>query len=143
MCYKKTKTIKIIYFFVCRWDQKFCNVHYTTIFEMINASNFLEIKPLLDLNCKIVAGMIKDKSKEEMRIMFVSLSFPIKIILFCTFLFFFLFYETKRISKMILHQKKKRKLIWKTVGVKNKIENFSKFSYPVILDRNKRLFRVF
>ena len=34
---------------------------------MILAANYLNIKPLLDLTCKTVAGMIKGKTAEEIR----------------------------------------------------------------------------
>jgi S-phase kinase-associated protein 1 len=33
----------------------------------IQASNYLDIKPLLDVGCKTVANMIKGKSPEEIR----------------------------------------------------------------------------
>lgn len=41
------------------WDKEFCNVEQATLFELILAANFLDIKPLLDLTCKTVANMIK------------------------------------------------------------------------------------
>ena len=34
---------------------------------IIKAANYLDIKPLLDLTCKTVANMIKNKSPEEIR----------------------------------------------------------------------------
>lgn len=49
------------------WDKEFCAVDQSTLFEMILAANFLEIKPLLDLTCKTVANMIKGKTPEEIR----------------------------------------------------------------------------
>ncbi|KAL7913012.1 E3 ubiquitin ligase SCF complex, Skp subunit [Trichoderma velutinum] len=49
------------------WDQKFMQVDQEMLFEIILASNFLDIKPLLDVGCKTVANMIKGKSPEEIR----------------------------------------------------------------------------
>jgi len=49
------------------WDKEFCNVDQPTLFEMILAANYLDIKPLLDLTCKTVANMIKGKTPEEIR----------------------------------------------------------------------------
>eukprot|EP01104_Vermistella_antarctica_P003021 TRINITY_DN13196_c0_g1_i1.p1 TRINITY_DN13196_c0_g1~~TRINITY_DN13196_c0_g1_i1.p1 ORF type:complete len:179 (-),score=65.05 TRINITY_DN13196_c0_g1_i1:317-799(-) len=49
------------------WDQEFCKVGQNTLFELIMAANYLDIKPLLDLTCKTVANMIKGKSPEEIR----------------------------------------------------------------------------
>ena len=44
------------------WDQEFCKVDQGTLFELILAANYLDIKPLLDLTCKTVANMIKGLS---------------------------------------------------------------------------------
>ena len=49
------------------WDQEFCKVDQATLFELILAANYLDIKPLLDLTCKTVANMIKGKTPEEIR----------------------------------------------------------------------------
>lgn len=49
------------------WDKKFCDVEQSTLFELILAANFLDIKPLLDVTCKTVANMIKGKTPEEIR----------------------------------------------------------------------------
>eukprot|EP00698_Gefionella_okellyi_P003079 TRINITY_DN12894_c0_g1_i1.p1 TRINITY_DN12894_c0_g1~~TRINITY_DN12894_c0_g1_i1.p1 ORF type:complete len:150 (-),score=37.05 TRINITY_DN12894_c0_g1_i1:40-489(-) len=53
-----------------KWDQDFVKVEQGTLFEMILAANYLDIKPMLDLTCKTVADMIKGKSPEEIRKMF-------------------------------------------------------------------------
>jgi len=52
---------------ICKWDQEFCKVDQATLFELILAANYLDIKPLLDLTCKTVANMIKGKTPEEIR----------------------------------------------------------------------------
>lgn len=49
------------------WDQAFCNVDQPTLFGLILAANYLDIKPLLDLTCKTVALLIKGKTPEEIR----------------------------------------------------------------------------
>ena len=56
--------------FVYPWDAEFCKTDNATIFELILAANFLDIKPLLDLGCKTVATQIKGKTAEEIRQMF-------------------------------------------------------------------------
>ncbi|KAI9365779.1 E3 ubiquitin ligase complex SCF subunit sconC [Pilaira anomala] len=49
------------------WDQKYMDVDQETLFDIILAANYLDIKPLLDVGCKTVANMIKGKSAEEIR----------------------------------------------------------------------------
>jgi len=49
------------------WDQKFMQVDQEMLFEIILAANYLDIKPLLDVGCKTVANMIKNKTPEEIR----------------------------------------------------------------------------
>eukprot|EP01085_Mycamoeba_gemmipara_P003693 Mycagemm_TRINITY_DN10287_c1_g2::TRINITY_DN10287_c1_g2_i1::g.3693::m.3693 type:complete len:160 gc:universal TRINITY_DN10287_c1_g2_i1:114-593(+) len=49
------------------WDLEFCKVDQATLFELILAANYLDIRPLLDLTCKTVANMIKGKTPEEIR----------------------------------------------------------------------------
>jgi S-phase kinase-associated protein 1 len=45
----------------------FVNVEQETLFDLILAANFMDIKPLLDLTCATVASMIKGKTPEEIR----------------------------------------------------------------------------
>jgi len=40
------------------------------LYELVNASNYMDIKPLLNLTCVKLATMIKDKSSEEIRQIF-------------------------------------------------------------------------
>lgn len=52
------------------WNQEFVKVDQATLFELILAANYLDIKSLLDLTCKTVANMIKGKTPEEIRVIF-------------------------------------------------------------------------
>lgn len=52
---------------ISEWDREFILVDQGTLFELILAANYLDIKGLLDLGCKTVANMIKGKSVEEIR----------------------------------------------------------------------------
>ncbi|CAA9988871.1 suppressor of kinetochore protein 1, putative [Plasmodium knowlesi strain H] len=52
---------------VSTWDYDFVNTDKETLYELIEASNYLDIKPLLDLTCGKIASMMKDKTTEEIR----------------------------------------------------------------------------
>ncbi|CAF0959978.1 unnamed protein product, partial [Didymodactylos carnosus] len=52
---------------ISSWDQDFLKVDQGTLFELILAANYLDIKGLLDVTCKTVANMIKGKMPEEIR----------------------------------------------------------------------------
>ena len=49
------------------WDLEFCDVDQPTLFELILAANYLDIRPLLEVTCKTVANMIKNQTPEEIR----------------------------------------------------------------------------
>ncbi|KAL5541267.1 hypothetical protein UlMin_042489 [Ulmus minor] len=49
------------------WDADFFKVDQATLFDLILAANYLNIKSLLDLTCQIVADMIEGKTPEEIR----------------------------------------------------------------------------
>ncbi|KAF5955902.1 hypothetical protein HYC85_008758 [Camellia sinensis] len=49
------------------FDIEFVKVDQGTLFDLILAANYLNIKGLLDLTCQTVADMIKGKTPEEIR----------------------------------------------------------------------------
>merc|ERR1712048_1119795 len=56
---------------VCsEWDANFIEVDQETLFELILAANYMDVKALLDLTCAKVASMIKGKTPEEIRTKF-------------------------------------------------------------------------
>jgi len=57
---------------VCdEWDVKFINeLELDSVFDVINAANYLDIKPLLDLACAKIASEMKGKTAEEIRAKF-------------------------------------------------------------------------
>jgi len=52
---------------IVSWDSDFLKVDQGTLFELILAANYMDIKGLLDVTCKTVANMIKGKTPEEIR----------------------------------------------------------------------------
>ncbi|CAL9248693.1 unnamed protein product [Arabidopsis halleri] len=53
------------------WDAEFMkDLNMETIFNIILAANYLNVKGLLDLTCQTVADHIKDKTPEEVRVIF-------------------------------------------------------------------------
>jgi len=55
---------------ISEWDQMFIATDQEMLFEIVLAANYLDIRPLLDLGCKAISGMIKGKSPEEIRKLF-------------------------------------------------------------------------
>ncbi|KAJ3670467.1 hypothetical protein LUZ60_010791 [Juncus effusus] len=49
------------------WDTEFIKVDLNTLYDLILAANYLNVKGLLDLTCETVANMIKGKNPEEIR----------------------------------------------------------------------------
>jgi len=50
------------------WDKKFCEaLDQKKLFAVILASNFLDVKPLLDVTCLFVALKLKSMTPEEIR----------------------------------------------------------------------------
>ncbi|PIA63018.1 hypothetical protein AQUCO_00200796v1 [Aquilegia coerulea] len=49
------------------WDADFVKVDQATLYDLILAANYLNIKSLLDHTCQTVADMIKGKTPEEIR----------------------------------------------------------------------------
>lgn len=52
---------------VQEWYADFTNVEQDTLFELILAANYMDIKPLLELTCATIASLIKGKTPEEIR----------------------------------------------------------------------------
>ncbi|XP_007221090.1 SKP1-like protein 1A [Prunus persica] len=53
-----------------KWDVEFVKVDQSTMFDLILAANYLNVKSLLDLTCQTVADMINGKTPEEIREIF-------------------------------------------------------------------------
>ncbi|CBI37864.3 unnamed protein product, partial [Vitis vinifera] len=49
------------------WDADFVKVDQATLFDLILAADYLDIKSLSDLTCQTVADMMKGKTAEEIR----------------------------------------------------------------------------
>lgn len=52
------------------WETEFVKVDQGTMFELILAANYLDIKPLMDILCMTVARMIMGKTPEQIRQLF-------------------------------------------------------------------------
>ena len=49
------------------WDREFLKVDQEMMYEIILAANYLNIKPLLDSGCRVVAEMNRGRTPEEIR----------------------------------------------------------------------------
>jgi S-phase kinase-associated protein 1 len=49
------------------WENDFCNIKQEQLFNIILAANYLNIKKLVKLACKVVANMIMGKTPDEIR----------------------------------------------------------------------------
>ncbi|CAG2105393.1 unnamed protein product [Medioppia subpectinata] len=53
---------------ICVWDQNFMKgMNRETLFELLLAANYLDIKGLLDLGCKTAANEIRGKTADEVQ----------------------------------------------------------------------------
>lgn len=52
---------------ICPWDRAYCDVDMAVLFELIQAADYLDIQPLMELTCKTVANMINGKTAEQVR----------------------------------------------------------------------------
>nr|ACS69067.1 pollen specific SKP1-like protein LSK3 [Lilium longiflorum] len=50
-----------------QWDAELVNVDKGTLYQLILASNYLNVKGLLDLTCQTVADMMRGKNPEQIR----------------------------------------------------------------------------
>ena len=55
---------------VPQWFAEFINIDLEKVYDIIAASNYLEIKPLIELGCAKVGSLMKGKSIPELRKMF-------------------------------------------------------------------------
>ncbi|KAJ1349871.1 hypothetical protein KIN20_005532 [Parelaphostrongylus tenuis] len=55
---------------ISSWDAEFLRVDKITLFEIIVAAEYLDIKGLFDATCKAAANMIKGRTPEEIRSFF-------------------------------------------------------------------------
>ncbi|XP_058070608.1 SKP1-like protein 1B [Magnolia sinica] len=49
------------------WDADFVKVDQATLFDLILAANYMNIKSLFDLTCQTVANIVRGKTTEEIR----------------------------------------------------------------------------
>mmetsp|Transcript_45084 Transcript_45084/g.72462 ORF Transcript_45084/g.72462 Transcript_45084/m.72462 type:complete len:147 (+) Transcript_45084:670-1110(+) len=65
-CPKPCPSTKLSDFWPCSWDSEFVEqLEQSTLFDLIQAANFLDMKPLLELLCAQVACMIKGTAQRR------------------------------------------------------------------------------
>lgn len=52
---------------ISEWDAEFCGSDHETLFQLVLAANYLDLKGLLELICKTLANMLKNKTADEIR----------------------------------------------------------------------------
>ncbi|KAL9701070.1 hypothetical protein quinque_004511 [Culex quinquefasciatus] len=52
---------------ICSWDEDFLKVDQRTLFDVMLAANYLDMKQLIAVCCKTVANMIKGKTADQIR----------------------------------------------------------------------------
>nr|GEV10148.1 SKP1-like protein 1B [Tanacetum cinerariifolium] len=67
---KTKKDVKVAEEALKSFDDEFVKIDQRTLFDLILAANYLNIKGLLDLTCQTTADMIKDKTPEDVRKIF-------------------------------------------------------------------------
>ena len=55
---------------VPQWDANFIDVEHDMLFELILASNYMDIQPLLDLSCAKLASIVKEKTPDQVTALF-------------------------------------------------------------------------
>jgi S-phase kinase-associated protein 1 len=53
-----------------KWDTEFLEIDTDRLYDLINATNYLDVRDLFDLTCKKVAEMIMGKHPDEIREIF-------------------------------------------------------------------------
>lgn len=124
-----------------KWDAEYINVDQATLFDLVLAANYLDIKPLMDLGCKAIALQIKGFGNCALFV-FCSLFSVLCCVFFnCLFVRFYLYHNTETLivfqenhqmisehistSPMILRKLRKTKSVGKTVGVRKRLEYIS------------------
>lgn len=52
---------------VPKWYDEYASIDYKVLFKIVEAANYMDIPPLMNLICAKIASMIKDKSIEQIR----------------------------------------------------------------------------
>lgn len=52
---------------ICQWDQNFLKVDLGTLLRLLEVSNYLDIKGLVEITSKSLANMIRGKNSDQIR----------------------------------------------------------------------------